>query len=168
VVFRLDYGDFSMLFTGDLNEQSGPGLVRHLADQQLEGALDVDVLKAPHHGSDHNAPEFIGHAQLKPVVTVASMGSDGFRLTGHRHPRDSTIVALGGFERFFSTYIHEREFHWSTIKASELSGFIEDTHVLIETDGSRFRVVEVARGAVTPNPVSAVATGDGTLWIAAK
>jgi hypothetical protein len=168
VVFRLDYGQFSMLFTGDLNEQSSPGLVAHLAVNNLESLLDVDVLKAPHHGSEHIADVFIEHPKLKPVVTVASMGSEGFRLTGFKHPRDSTIERLGGFERFFSTYIHEKEFHWSTIKASQLNAFIEDTHVLIETDGTRFRVVEVERDSVTPDPVTAVAAGDGTLWISAQ
>nr|AQQ74478.1 hypothetical protein [uncultured bacterium] len=169
VVFRLDYGDFSMLFTGDLNEQSGPGLVRHLADAGLEDRLDVDVLKAPHHGSEHIAEEFIEHPRLKPVVSVASMGSEGFRLTGHKHPRDSTIRLLGGFDRFFSTYIHEREFRWDRLRKSQLAGFIEDTHVLIETDGTRFRVVEVERDSpLDIDAVTEVDPGDGTLWISAK
>ena len=43
IVVRMDYGDFSMLFTGDAEEETLDWLVQNHSD-----LLDVDVLKASH------------------------------------------------------------------------------------------------------------------------
>lgn len=171
VIFRMDYGDFSMLFTGDLNKNASAEFLAELKAEGLEDRLHVDVLKAAHHGSKHISDDFLKHPQLQPVVSVASMGSSGFRMgKAYHHPDDGTIRALGGFERFDSTYIEEKSFAWEGMTASKLNAMIEDTHVLIETDGVRFRVVEVRRDtdSLQIDPVSAVAPGNGTLWIEAK
>ena len=45
---------------------------------------------------------------------------------------------------------------------------IEEKHVLIETDGKRFRVLEVADASKPPMGVREVRRGDGTRWINAK
>jgi len=46
VIVRMDYGDFSMLFPGDADEDE-----RDWLTEQHAGLLDVDVLKAAHHGA---------------------------------------------------------------------------------------------------------------------
>jgi hypothetical protein len=169
VAFRLDYGEFSMLFTGDLNENSEPALLTHLADLGRMDMLRVDVLKAPHHGSTHNAPQFLLPETLEQVVSVASMGSYGFIESNYKHPNETTIGALGGSARFYSTFIHERDFERANMSASELEEMMEDTHVLIETDGQFFRIVEVRRtGTPTILPLVSVPPTRGTRWIRAQ
>ncbi|HET9474638.1 MAG TPA: hypothetical protein VFO82_12150, partial [Steroidobacteraceae bacterium] len=74
VAFNLSYGAFSILLTGDLNTESEPDVLALLQSENLLALLDVDILKAAHHGSSHNATEFIEHPSLNPVVSVASMG----------------------------------------------------------------------------------------------
>ena len=168
IAFRLDYGGFSMLFTGDLNTQSEPDVIANLEDAQRTELLDVDVFKAAHHGSDHNAPEFLKHARLKPVVSVASMGGAGFMAYGH--PSLDTVETLGGVKRFFSTYVHEVEFDRSKLTSDKkIQKVVEDTHVLIETDGERFRILEVGTKHDSPLfDVNDVPADKGTPWISAN
>ena len=168
IAFRLDYGGFSMLFTGDLNTQSEPDVVANLEDTQRISLLDVDVLKAAHHGSDHNAPEFLEHENLKPVLSAASMGGAGFMAYGH--PSLDTIATLGGAKRFYSTYIREIKFDRDKLTTPEkIQKVVEDTHVLIETDGERFRVVEVGTKHDAPIfDVKDVPADKGTPWISAN
>lgn len=169
VAFNLSYGDFSMLFTGDLNEQSEPDVLALLENENLLKLLDVDVLKAAHHGSQHNAREFIEHESLKPVISVASMGGSGF-MTSYKHPDEAIITTLGGPLRFYSTYIKELPFKRAELSTQQLiDDMVEDFHVLIETDGSRFRIVEVPVLHDAPIPeMDDVLAGNGTPWISAQ
>jgi beta-lactamase superfamily II metal-dependent hydrolase len=166
VAFNLTYGEFSMLFTGDLNEQSEPDLLALLEDQNLLGLINVDILKAAHHGSRHNAEAFIQHPTLKPVITIASMGGSGFMST-YKHPDEGIITTLGGALRFYSTYIREVPFKRTDLTTQQLiDGMIEDTHVLIETDGAKFRIVEVSMLHDAPIlEMDDVLEGNGTPWI---
>ena len=165
IAFRLDYGGFSMLFTGDLNTESEPDVIANLEHEQRTALLDVDVFKAAHHGSDHNAPEFLEHEKLKPVLSAASMGGAGFMAYGH--PSLDTIATLGGARRFYSTYVREVRFDRARLTTPEkIQAVVEDTHVLIETDGERFRIVEV--GTKHDSPIFAVndvPADKGTPWI---
>jgi hypothetical protein len=168
VAFRLDYGGFSMLFTGDLNSQSEPDVLGNLEDAQRTALLDVDVFKATHHGSEHNASEFLEHEQLKPVLTTASMGGAGFMAYGH--PSLETIATLGGVKRFYSTYVREIKFDRAKLTTDEkIKKVVEDTHVLVETDGERFRIVEVGTKHDAPIfEVNDVPADKGTPWISAN
>jgi beta-lactamase superfamily II metal-dependent hydrolase len=168
IAFRVDYGGFSMLFTGDLNTQSEPEVIANLEDEQRTSLLDVDVFKAAHHGSDHNAPEFLDHERLKPVLSVASMGGAGFMAYGH--PSLDTIATLGGAKRFYSTYVREIAFDRAKLTTPEkIQKVVEDTHVLIETDGERFRIVEVGTKHDSPVfDVNDVPADKGTPWISAN
>lgn len=168
IAFRLDYGGFSMLFTGDLNTQSEPDVVANLEDQQRTALLDVDVFKAAHHGSDHNAPEFLEHEKLKPVLSAASMGGAGFMAYGH--PSLDTMATLGGPKRFYSTYVREITFDRTKLTTPEkIAKVVEDTHVLVETDGERFRIVEVGTKHDSPIfDVNDVPADKGTPWISAN
>ena len=169
VAFNLTYGDFSMLFTGDLNEQSEPGLLALLGDNGLLNLINVDILKAAHHGSRHNADAFIQHPLLKPVISIASMGGSGF-MTTYKHPDEGIIATMGGALRFYSTYIEEIPFKRSELTTPALiTDMVEDTHVLIETDGSRFRIVEVRPLHDAPIlEIDDVLEGNGTPWISAN
>lgn len=184
VTFRLRYRDFEMLFTGDHNQLSQAALLERLRAEGRLDALASDVLKVPHHGSHHGVEDFV-RAGVRPVLAVASMGEKGFqsKLVGSgawQHPSTEVIRWLGGAHRVYSTLIHERRFDWSTLDADARDAMIErssvdgqpalGTHVLIETDGEWFRVVEVSRGADLSSPPTPrdVRRGDGTRWIRAR
>jgi beta-lactamase superfamily II metal-dependent hydrolase len=98
VIVRLDYGEFSMLFVGDAEESERAWLVGNHA-----ALLDVDVLKASHHGS-HNGTSQDWLDAVTPDHVVISAGVHGT----FKHPRkvaiDAYIAATGG--RLFCTNRH--------------------------------------------------------------
>jgi len=184
VTFRLRYRDFEMLFTGDHNERSEEAMLWTLEAEGRLGELACDVLKVPHHGSSHGIERFFREA-AKPVVAVVSVGRKGFRskATGSnawQHPSTDIIRWLGGAHRVYRTLIHERHFDWEDldteaeleemVETSVVDGrVVEGMHVLVETDGTWFRVVEVPPGsdlADLPTPRE-VRRGDGTRWVRA-
>ncbi|MDJ0982344.1 MAG: hypothetical protein QNI94_12005, partial [Kiloniellales bacterium] len=76
---------------------------------------------------------------------------------------------LGGPTRNYHTYIHEDPFTWSEMagEAARLN-MAERSHVLLETDGTCFRVVEVQEAGDagwTPPGVRETGEGHGTRWI---
>jgi competence protein ComEC len=83
LVFRLEYGRFRMLFTGDAGAEAEARILASGAD------LHADVLKVGHHGSAYSStPEFIG--AVSPRIAIISVGRDN--LFGH--PAPSTIATL--------------------------------------------------------------------------
>jgi len=83
LVFRLEYGLFTMLFTGDAGSASEDRLLASGAD------LRARVLKVGHHGSAYGSqPRFI--AAVRPEVAVISVGRHN--LFGH--PARETIDTL--------------------------------------------------------------------------
>lgn len=76
MILRMEYGDFSMLFTGDMEGVSEEMLCE-------SGALEpCTVLKAAHHGSKNSClNEFL--AQTRPMYTWISAGKDN--RYGHPH-----------------------------------------------------------------------------------
>ena len=158
--FKLDYRDFSMLFPGDHNDDSEEDWLETLGNDTSE--LECDVLKIPHHGSHHNLEEFID--AVAPVLGVVSMGSRGFR-QDWKHPSENVISWMGGAHKVYRTFIHERRFKYEHLTTdAERSAMIEPRHILIQTDGHWFRVVEVE----DPNDIPAmqsVRRGNGTRWI---
>ncbi|GAF67517.1 unnamed protein product, partial [marine sediment metagenome] len=101
LAFRLEYNDFEILFTGDLNKPSQEALIIYLEKNGNEGLLDCDVLKAPHHGSSHSLKDFIVSNGTPPVLAVASMGKRGFN-KGWKHPSSDVIEWVGGAHHFYS------------------------------------------------------------------
>lgn len=83
VVVRLDYGRFSMLFTGDAEDETE---ARLLAD---EAPLNVKVLKVAHHGSRHSTKEPFLRA-VKPEIAVISCGATN----RYGHPTQATLDRL--------------------------------------------------------------------------
>jgi len=83
IVLRLDYGDFSMLFMGDAEEQSEARLVGK--DQTLKAT----VIKIGHHGSKYATSEGF----LKRVQPEAAIISDG-AWNRYGHPAQSVLDRL--------------------------------------------------------------------------
>jgi beta-lactamase superfamily II metal-dependent hydrolase len=94
VIFRLNYGKFNFLFTGDLNDEAG----RALARAHSEGTLNLqsEVFKVPHHGSADFSGAFI--QSVAPVVSVVSSGDESARKE-YIHPRATIMGALGKYSR---------------------------------------------------------------------
>jgi competence protein ComEC len=88
IVIRLDYGDVSFLFTGDVEASAEAEMLSELGGRASE-LLDVDILKVGHHGSKTSSSEaFL--AMVTPEVAVISAGK------GNRygHPDQETLDAL--------------------------------------------------------------------------
>jgi competence protein ComEC len=83
IVLRLDYGDFSMLFMGDAEEQTEARLVGKDLD------LKAKVIKIAHHGSKYASSEGF----LKRVQPEAAIISDG-AWNRYGHPAQSVLDRL--------------------------------------------------------------------------
>ena len=87
LVLRLDYGETSVLLTGDAEEA---------AEQAMMAAglpLDVDVLKVGHHGSAAStSAAFL--AQVAPQVAVISVGAEN----RFGHPSDEVLARLASMQ----------------------------------------------------------------------
>lgn len=84
LVFRLSYGTFSMLFTGDI------GAVTEKALVAKGGSLHSTVLKVPHHGSRHSSsPPFL--RAVSPEVALIATGYGN----SHGLPTQEVLDRLG-------------------------------------------------------------------------
>lgn len=151
VVFRLRYGGFSYLFSGDLNDEAG----RFLANEHNRGALNLrsEVFKVPHHGSADFSGAFL--QAVSPVVSVVSSGDESARKE-FIHPRATLIGALGRWSRVPEPLVFVTELvaffqveGWSRLsdakraaKRGEFFGFSRAAYGLIKTrtDGKRLLV----------------------------
>lgn len=94
IIFKLVYGGFRFLFTGDLNDESSRSLARAHRDKQL--SLEAEVFKVPHHGSADFSGGFL--QAVAPIVSVISSGDETTRKE-FIHPRATIMGALGKFSR---------------------------------------------------------------------
>ena len=94
IVFRLRYGGFSFLFTGDLNDEAG----RNLARYHQEGKINLrsDIFKVPHHGSADFSGAFI--SLTSPIISIVSSGDESAKKE-YIHPRATLMGALGRHSR---------------------------------------------------------------------
>lgn len=95
LVIRVEYGDASFLFTGDLETPAIGDLVSRYANTQL---LDVDVFAVGHHGADNGTTEPMLSA-MTPVIAVIPVGDPntaGVPMSAwdHGHPRAAMIEIL--------------------------------------------------------------------------
>lgn len=109
VLLRLQFGGFSVLFGGDLNEPAEKFLIRHYANierfpqmgtpayrdmvAKASKRFRADVMKSCHHGS-----EKVTDAFLEAVNAAAYVVSSGDS-EGHVHPRPDLLGRLGRFGR---------------------------------------------------------------------
>ncbi len=88
IVLRIDYGDTSFLFTGDAMQEEQQLLMWNEYDK-----LDVDVLKAAHHGSSNGASYAFIKA-VSPSITVISCGKNN----SYGHPHEETLNLLNEYK----------------------------------------------------------------------
>lgn len=85
IVCKLNYYDFSMLFTGDIEEIAEKKILREIKHELLE----ADVLKVGHHGSKSSSTQqFI--AKVKPKIALIGVGENN----KFGHPSDELIERL--------------------------------------------------------------------------
>ena len=83
LVLRLVYGEVSILLTGDIFSEAERGLLASGT------ALDSDVLKVPHHGSDSSSTrDFL--SAVSPAAAVISVGEGN----GYGHPHANVVERL--------------------------------------------------------------------------
>lgn len=91
IVVRMEFGDFSMLFAGDAETDERTWLMANHAE-----LLDVNVLKASHHGSRNGADgsaggePWIEHVDPTAVILTAGEGSR------HGHPHSAAMDIYEG------------------------------------------------------------------------
>ena len=94
VVVRVDFGDSSVLVTGDLEEPAIDDLVLKYSTSKL---LDVDVYVAGHHGSYNGTTTGLVSA-MTPEVAVISMGAEWrhqmWTAWAYGHPREQAVTML--------------------------------------------------------------------------
>jgi len=83
LVLRLEYGDFSMLLTGDAEEQTEHRLLTK------DSNLTATVLKIAHHGSKYaTTQDFV--ARVKPAIAIVSCGE----WNRYGHPAQAVLDRL--------------------------------------------------------------------------
>jgi beta-lactamase superfamily II metal-dependent hydrolase len=81
-VVRLDYKNFSCLYTGDIEKERERELC-----SRVDSLLDVDILKIPHHGSSSSStPAFI--KTVNPDIAIISCGEEN----SYGHPHDEVLA----------------------------------------------------------------------------
>lgn len=116
LVFRLHYGDFSMLFCGDMESGAEKDLMESGAD------LRADVLKVAHHGSAGATSGAFLEA-VGPEIGVISSGRDRSLL-----PRNAVLKRLSDA----GTEIYRTDRHGSVVLSADTHGNIQ---VLTENAG---------------------------------
>lgn len=134
VILRLQYGAFSVLFGGDLNEGAERFLLQHYTgtdtfpktgtpayDEMVAKARAVfgaDVMKSCHHGSEKVTDAFLD--AVNPAAFIISSG-DG---EGHVHPRPDLLGRLGRFGRGGAPVILSTELQRSS-RPAEAKGAVD-------------------------------------------
>ncbi len=85
LVLRIDFGETSFLFTGDMERDAEADLIEYWG----EDALRADVLKVGHHGSDTSTSYPFLRAVL-PEIAVISVGADN----SYGHPDEDALSRL--------------------------------------------------------------------------
>ena len=115
MVFRLEYKDFSMLFTGDVE---GKGEEEML---QWEELGKTTILKAAHHGSEYTMCEEVVE-KIQPAFTWISCGKDN----SYGHPHQALLDRM-------------RQFN------SQIYVTMNQGAITVETDGEHMIIYEKCR-----------------------
>jgi competence protein ComEC len=88
-VLSVNYGEFDMLLTGDLEDEGERLLIQGFKEGSyrrkwgISPAVDIEVLKVAHHGSKYSTSEELLEL-LKPEISLISCSRDNWY--GHPHP----------------------------------------------------------------------------------
>lgn len=102
VILKVSYGDVRIMLGGDLNSPGQEFLLAHYGGERKGAAalaaartrLEVDVVKAFHHGGSEDTRSDFFQA-LSPVATVISSGDE----EGYAHPRADALGTIGRWSR---------------------------------------------------------------------
>lgn len=83
IVLRIDYGETSFLFTGDMETEAEQDLIDSGAN------LDADVLKVGHHGSETSS-SYVFLREVMPQYAVISVGEGN----SYGHPSETVLSRL--------------------------------------------------------------------------
>lgn len=151
IVFRLRYGGFGFLFSGDLNDEAS----RILAGKHQNGEINLrsEVFKVPHHGSADFSGAFL--QMVSPVISVVSSGDESAKKE-YIHPRATLMGSLGRHSRVDEPLIFVTELvaffnleGWARVtdkkkdeKRGEFFAFSRTAYGIVKmrTDGSRLLV----------------------------
>lgn len=86
IMAKLIYGNFSMLFTGDIEEKAEKLIMEKYKNTKV---LDCNILKVAHHGSKSSSIQEIVD-MVKPQISVIGVGSDN----KYGHPNKDVIQRL--------------------------------------------------------------------------
>ena len=86
LVWKLEYGDFSALFTGDLQTEGEQWMVEQYGNRML----DCDLLDAGHHGAANASSQAFLEA-ASPAAVLISCGKNN----RYGHPSADTLERIG-------------------------------------------------------------------------
>lgn len=86
ITARLVYGNFTMLFTGDIEELAEEEIVKMYQNSDI---LDVDILKVAHHGSKSSSIDEIVE-KITPKISLVGVGKDN----NYGHPNKDVLERL--------------------------------------------------------------------------
>ena len=94
-VLSLEYGDFAMLFTGDLEKEAEESVASYIEEKQEKGEAPkfYEILKVGHHGSKNGTGEHL-LTVVNPVCAWVSAG-EGNR---YGHPSQEVVERLAKWE----------------------------------------------------------------------
>jgi competence protein ComEC len=100
IVLMLKYNGTKVLFAGDIEEIEGQDMVDDYCGWFFCRKLNVDIVKAAHHGSGHYSSKFLRTVDAEYVIL-----STGFQERESHHPRSSALQAYEeyGAIEFYST-----------------------------------------------------------------
>jgi competence protein ComEC len=86
IVLRLTYGDFSALFTGDVEGEGEEQVLHRITEENI---TSVTLLKVAHHGSKYSTSEAFLRA-VSPKIALISAGKNN----SYGHPHTETLEKL--------------------------------------------------------------------------
>jgi len=116
LVLYLDYENFQVLFTGDVEGDGEEELLDVIRDKYIDELSSIEVLKVAHHGSKNSTPKEL-LAILKPKISIISCGLNN----SYGHPHEELLERLEAVES-------------QTYKTAECGA------VTIWTDGKEMRI----------------------------
>jgi hypothetical protein len=94
-VIRIDFGDSSFLFTGDLEDRGERDLRKQY--ESNPDVFDVDIYQVSHHGADDDTSDELLE-MMTPSIAVISMGTPFVKSSStawdHGHPRTGMLAVL--------------------------------------------------------------------------
>ena len=96
-VLKVEYGDLSLILTGDATAESEQEILRRIRNGELKDPGEIDVLKLGHHGSStSSSEEWLTY--IRPRTALISCGKNN--RYGHPHKEVMERISALGCEAF--------------------------------------------------------------------